>query len=192
MSKESTSLVTLWCWKLDITLSLGLLSWEEGVARGIPETQWQHCSLLACLWCPEHFIPNTETILPATNSIPPAPVYKSIGSLFFFSLIQEEPGPPHFLSQNYGNWDILALSPVHLTCFGLPRHSLCSVGLPLAFCTLRDLSMPAGSMLWWVFSQSSNYTDLKLILNLLLQGYISFWLWEAGWTSLNLSEMIYF
>lgn len=33
------------------------------------------------------------------------------------------------------SWDILFLLPIHLKCFGLLKHSLCPLVLPLAFCS---------------------------------------------------------
>lgn len=48
-------------WKLIHNMSLGLLSWDEEIERGRPRaSQWHYCSVLTCLWCPEHLIPNNE------------------------------------------------------------------------------------------------------------------------------------
>lgn len=52
--------------------------------------------------------------------------------------------------RKYSDWQSgFLLSLTHpAKCFGLPRLSFCSVVLSPAFCTLRDLSVQAGSMLW--------------------------------------------
>lgn len=128
---------------------------SEAVARGIPKTQWQFCSLLGCLPHAEHL--NTETILTAINfSVPPALRIRIHRKFLLLLLLLEDQAPPYFLSQNY--WQLGCSSEAFWIVEAFP--SLFS--LPLAFCALGGLSLPAGRVFCWVVSQSSNYTDLKL------------------------------
>lgn len=59
---QRLTLTTLWCWKLDMTVSLGWSSLEEGEARGFPEIQWQY--LLSPGVSPISKAPHSPTLKP--------------------------------------------------------------------------------------------------------------------------------
>lgn len=158
-------------------MSLGLLSWDEEIERGRPRAS------VTVLFSPDLSLmsraPHTQQWSHSSSYklLLSAPGSKSTWSPFFFSVLPEKPGTPNFLSQN--DWQLGY--PYPLACFSdvfwTARHSLCSVALPLAFQTWVSLCLQVACYV--VFSQSSNYMDLKLTLNPLLQNYISLQL-EAG------------
>lgn len=106
---QRLNLTTLWCWKLDMTISLGWSSLEEGEARAFPEIQWQYCSLLAGLQYQKHLRPqhwNHSSNYKLFHIFRPG----FIENPFVYFLLPKEQALPCFLLQNYWQLDILSFT----------------------------------------------------------------------------------